>query len=457
MGDSTKSHTDLDRRPPRRVNADNGPWPLHDVASTRRAEQAALSQFPRPPLMARAGHAVARLALAMAGRTRRVVVVAGPGNNGGDGLVAAAHLHKTGLRVDIALLGDSAALPDDAAAAFREARSASVPVRFLTNAQVLAPLLQDAELVIDALLGLGASRAPEGPMAAAIAAINACKARGVPVLAVDLPSGLHADTGSVLGAAAVRATATLSLLTLKPGCFTHAGRDHAGAVWLHTLGVDAGAPVAWLAGAPRQHPREQASHKGSFGNVIVVGGASGMAGALWLASRAASAAGAGRVYCSPLDDDMTLLDPQHPELMGRRHAWQASAQWLADATTVCGCGGGDDAIKAALPPLLARAPRLVLDADALNAVAADSSLLALLQQRATRGHHTLLTPHPLEAARLLGCTVPELQADRLAAARSLAQRCNCTVLLKGSGSIVAAPNELPWINSTGNAALATAG
>lgn len=442
----------------RRIDALNGPWPLHDAATTRRVEHLALAQSPRPPLMALAGLAVARLVLATHGRARCAVVMVGPGNNGGDGLVAARHLLRAGLQVKVRLLGDSGRLPADAAAALAEARAAGVAIEGVAGSQADGDSdLAAADIVIDALLGLGASRPPEGPMAHAIAAINACSARGVPVVSVDLPSGLAADTGAVLGAAAVRATATVSLLTLKPGCFTHAGRDHAGAVWLHKLGVDAGAPSAWLTGAPSSGPRAQASHKGSYGNVLVVGGASGMAGALWLAARAASAAGAGRVYCSPLDVEMPLLDAQHPELIGRRCAWQAPAQWLADTTAVCGCGAGDDTIKAALPPLLARVPRLVLDADALNAIANDTGLQALLQQRTAKGHRTLLTPHPLEAARLLGCTVAELQADRPAAARSIAERFDCAVVLKGSGSIVAAPRGAPWINPTGNAALATAG
>jgi hydroxyethylthiazole kinase-like uncharacterized protein yjeF len=310
-----------------------------------------------------------------------------------------------------------------------------------------------AGLHIDALLGLGASRAPQGELSAAIRAIHDA---GGPVLAVDLPSGLQADNGTLLGAEAVKASATLCLLTLKPGCFTGLGRDHAGEVWLDTLGAPPAHPTAWLAGAPGHGHRLHASHKGSHGDVAVIGGAPGMTGAAWLAARAALAAGAGRVYCSLLDEDAPTLDPMRPELMGRRAWWRTAPAALADVTVVCGCGGGD-AVHAVLPPLLSHVHRLVLDADALNAVAADTSLQTLLHARAARGLGTLLTPHPLEAARLLGVTARDIQQDRLAWAQRLAEQTGAAVLLKGSGSVTAEPGRLPVINPTGNGALATAG
>ena len=296
------------------ITACNGPWPLHDSAASRLAEHAALATAAPQALMQAAGLAVARAALALAPHAQQVQVWAGPGNNGGDGLVAARHLHAAGKQVQLTWLGDPARLPADAAAALAQAQAAGVRIERSARANAPAPAL-----VIDALLGLGMSRAPEGPIAAAIASINAS---GAPVLAVDLPSGLHADTGAVLGAAAVRATVTLALLTLKPGCFTHLGRDHCGEIWLAALGVDVGAPSAWLGGAPKLQTRTQATHKGSYGDVAVVGGAEGMVGAAWLAARAALAAGAGRVYCSPLDPAADLLAPLHPELMGR-HAWRS--------------------------------------------------------------------------------------------------------------------------------------
>jgi hydroxyethylthiazole kinase-like uncharacterized protein yjeF len=429
------------------VAATGGPWPLHGAAASRQAEQAALAECEPHLLMERAGLAVARLALALAPHARTVHVLSGPGNNGGDGLVAARHLHRAGLAVTVHLLADAARQPGDAAQALQQAAEAGVEVR---------PWGGDvpvADLRIDALLGLGATRAPAGPIAAAIAALNG---GGVPVLAVDIPSGLHPDTGALLGTEAVRATATLALLTLKPGAFTAQGRDHAGAVWLDRLDTAAGPATAWLTGPPALQPQLHAAHKGSFGDVAVVGGAPGMVGAAWLAARAALAAGAGRVYCSLLGGQPLALDPARPELMTRADYWRSPPTLLAQTTVVSGCGGGD-AVREALPPLLAHAARLVLDADALNTTAADPALQTLLKARAARGRPTLLTPHPLEAARLLQTGAAEVQRDRLAAAQALADLYGVAVLLKGSGSISAAPGAVPCINPTGNGALATAG
>ena len=430
-----------------RVDSGKGPWPLHDSAASRAVEQAAQAGHAPHELMARAGLAAARLALALAPHAARLHVYAGPGNNGGDGLVAARHLHLAGKAVTVSLLGDAQRLPVDAANAWRDALAAGVVIAPWTGAP------PPHELAIDALLGIGSSRAPAGALAEAIVAINTGAA---PVLAIDTPTGLHADTGALLGDVAVRATATLSMLTLKPGCFTGHGRDLAGAVWLARLGVDAADASAWLSGPPATTARSHASHKGSHGDVLVVGGAPGMVGAAWLAARAALAAGAGRVYCSLLDDAAASFDPARPELMARRHGWRAAPAVLAQSTVICGCGGGD-AVRSALPPLLAHAARLVLDADALNAIDVDSSLAVALRARTARGLATLLTPHPLEAARLLQCSASELQRDRMAAARELAARTGATVLLKGSGSVIAAPGQVPWINPTGNAALASAG
>ena len=431
-----------------RITGSHQPWPLHDAQASRRAESAALAVHAPFSLMSRAGLAVARLAQAVAPHAMQIHIWAGPGNNGGDGLVAARLLHQAGRRVSVSFLGDPTKLPPDAAQAFVLAQRAGVPLQAWAGAPV-----PPHDLAIDALLGLGASRAPAGAMAAAIDAINGGQAK---VLAVDVPSGLNPDTGSVMGAAAVRAAFTLALLSLKPGCHTGQGRDHSGDLWLDTLGVAAGPPTACLSGAPAVGARPHAAHKGSFGDVAVVGGAPGMAGAAWLAARAALATGAGRVYCSLLDDKAAALDTSRPELMTRAAWWRSAPALLAQTSVVCGCGGGQ-AVTAALPPLLAHAARLVLDADALNAVAADTALATLLQARSARGLPTLLTPHPLEAARLLQTSTAQVQADRLTAAQSLAQRFNACVLLKGSGSVIAAPAATPFINPSGNAALATAG
>ena len=318
----------------------------------------------------------------------------------------------------------------------------------------------EIDFAIDALLGIGTTRAPDEPLTRVIQRLDQLNGR---VLSVDLPSGLHADTGQPLGDACVHAAHTLALLTLKPGLFTGSGRDHAGSVWLDRLAsdIDSEPPGAWLQGTGVEAPttRALAKHKGSFGDVAVVGGAAGMRGAALLAARAAHAAGAGRVYVDLLDARVLAgdgIDVLRPELMFAINWSGRDADLLKHSTVVCGCGGGD-AVRRVLPRLLSRVPRLVLDADALNAVAADASLLALLCQRRERQQATVLTPHPLEAARLLGCSAAEVQADRLHAARRLVAMTDCVVVLKGSGSVIAAPGEVPRINATGNGSLASAG
>jgi len=177
-----------------------------------------------------------------------------------------------------------------------------------------------------------------------------------------------------------------------------------------------------------------------------------MAGAALLAATAALHSGAGRVFACLLDESAPALDLSQPDLMLRR--WDALD--LKQMFVACGCGGGD-AVRGVLPKVLSTAHALVLDADALNAIAADTHLQSLLQARARRERATVLTPHPLEAGRLLGCTAAQVQADRLQAARELAERFRCVVVLKGSGSVIAAPTCASRINPTGNGRLATAG
>lgn len=384
--------------------------PLFDVAASRRIEARALVHS--PDLMERAGLAVAKLALAVRRGDGPIWVACGPGNNGGDGRIAARHLAAHGLPVHV---GHDAP--------------------------------QRPALVIDALLGLGLNRAPSTELLATIAAMQAC---GAPILAVDLPSGLLADTGQPAGERAVRADHTLTLLTLKPGLFTGEGRAHCGRLWFDDLGMAPDEPpTADLLGPSPRPERGATSHKGSHGQVLVVGGAPGMQGAARLAARAALACGAGRVYLDLLGAAAEdVADPGQPELM------RGQLADLPQAAGVIGCGAGR-AITAPLPDLLRGLPRLVIDADALNAIATDAELQTLLKARPNGT--TLLTPHPLEAARLLGRDTASLQADRLAAARELAERLHCTVVLKGSGSVIASPGERLALCARGGPALATAG
>ncbi len=434
--------------------------PLFSVSLTRQIEQAATQALPPHSLMQRASLSVARLTCAIAPHARVIWLACGPGNNGGDGLEAAMHLRLWGREAVVTWLGDEASCPADSRASYRRAREAGVK---FANAP---PAHWDA--AVDALLGIGASRAPEGQMADWLSLMMES---GKPVLHVDVPSGLLVDTGQWFeGATKVIANNadsmpgkgqfssqkhTLSLLTLKPGLFTAHGRDACGQIWFDDLGISQAVqePSAWLLGAQEmQMPtRLHASHKGSFGDVAVIGGASGMQGAALLAARASLHAGAGRVFVGLLGGGM-VVDPIQPELMFRE---PASLDFRAQ-TVVCGCGGGD-AVRQVLPRVLSASARLVLDADALNVIAQDASLQSLLKARASKAHATVITPHPLEAARLLGSTTAQVQADRLQAAQSLADQFACTVILKGSGSVVATAGALPCINPTGDARLATAG
>ncbi|HWI81766.1 NAD(P)H-hydrate dehydratase [Ramlibacter sp.] len=414
-------------------------WPLFDMAASRAIEQHAAAPLPPHTLMQRAGLAVARLALALAPHAKTIWIACGPGNNGGDGFEAATHLRAWGKNPVITWSGDPGRAPPDALASLRRARAAGVPFAARPPATW--------ELAIDAMLGLGAGRPLEDELAAWAGAMNE---GAQPVLAVDLPSGLAADTGA---GQPLRASHTLCLLTLKPGLFTGGGRDAAGQVWFDDLGVAAPAdPTAWLAGPPPDAARRHASHKGSYGDVVVVGGACGMGGAALLAADAALHGGAGRVFVALLDPAAPPFDASQPAFMLRD--WRSLD--LSRMSVACGCGGGE-AVREALPAVIAQARALVLDADALNAIAVDAQLQSLLAARGRRARPTVLTPHPLEAARLLGCGAGDVQADRLAASRQLAQRFGAVVVLKGSGTVTAAPDRAPLVNPTGNARLATAG
>lgn len=443
--------------------------PLHSIAATRELERQAAAGLPPHTLMQRAGLSVARLALALAPHAQHIWIACGPGNNGGDGFEAAMHLRQWGKAVTVTWTGLPAgktSLPPDAQASRERALAAGVPMA--------AKPPPNFDFCIDALLGIGGTLdAGRKDTALILDWLALMQASGAPRLAVDVPTGLDADTGFATQLIAISqdgiwaiGTFTLSLLTLKPGLFTAQGRDRAGQVWFDDLGAGSapGAsnkPDAWLLGAdratqPARHATAHASHKGSFGDVAVLGGESTthshMAGAALLAARAALHAGAGRVFVALLGNPALAVDPQQPELMFRA----PEALDLTQQVVVCGCGGGD-AVRAVLPKVLSAAHRLVLDADALNAIAADTQLQTQLIARHHRGYSTVLTPHPLEAARLAGITPKQVQADRLATSRQLAERFQCVVVLKGSGTVIAAPGRPSAINSTGNALLATAG
>ncbi|HEV2219796.1 MAG TPA: NAD(P)H-hydrate dehydratase [Casimicrobiaceae bacterium] len=403
------------------------------------------------PLMERAGAAAAEIAAAMLGSERGpVVVLAGPGNNGGDAYVAARRLRERGANVHVVAAGDIAALPADAAAACRSLRA--------TGAELLAaPPAGRPALIVDGLFGVGLSRALTAPHANWVDWANAS---GAPILALDAPSGLDAATG-VAQAPTIVASATATFIALKPGLLTADGPDHCGAISVQALGI--GADIGPAANLRLEWPgiatglpvvlarRRRATHKGSYGSVCVVGGADGMVGAPLLAGRAALRAGAGRVVVCFVAEHPPVVDVQSPELMLRD---AQSPERSADAWVV---GPGLSRCSRAMAltaGAIARDEPLVLDADALNIVAVDETLREAI---AARRAPTLLTPHPAEAARLLRSDTAAVQADRVGSAVTLATALRAQVVLKGNGSIVARPDGSFDINASGGPALATAG
>lgn len=432
---------------------------LYTVAEIRRIEQAALATLPAGALMQRAGAAATQLAQELLGtRTHaRVLVLSGPGNNGGDALEVAASLAAANAHVTVTLFADAARLPPDARTALARAQSGTAGFADPAKADAMEALRsQPWDLVIDGLFGIGLARPLAGAMRAMAEYVNELPC---PVLALDVPSGLDADTGDIVGpdGITVRASHTISFIADKPGLHTAHGRDHAGKVSIAALDIDRALfppAQACLNGlrmfAGALSPRAQNSHKGSYGDVAVLGGAHGMQGAPLLGARAALHCGAGRVYACFIDE-APAFDPVQPELMCR-HAGDFD---FSQATVVAGPGAGSaPRTHQLLTQVLETASPLVLDADALNVLAADATLQ---QQLASRKAASILTPHPLEAARLLAVSAGMVQADRLAAARQLAARFNAIVVLKGSGSVIARPDGMTAVNPTGNPALATAG
>jgi hydroxyethylthiazole kinase-like uncharacterized protein yjeF len=433
--------------------------PLYTVEEIRRIEQAALATLPAGSLMQRAGAAAAHLALELLGTAQhaRVLVLAGPGNNGGDALELAARLAQARCIVTVVLFADPSHQSSDAQTAFARAKASQAIFVDPADTDAMSALYRlPWNLVIDGLFGIGLARAIGAGMRTLIEYINSLTC---PLLALDVPSGLDADTGDIIGpdGIAVRASHTITFIADKPGLHTCHGRDHAGEVIIDSLDIEPALfPPAHASinnpalFAKALQPRAQNSHKGSFGDVAVLGGAHGMQGAPLLSARAALHCGAGRVYACFVDD-APAFDPLQPELMCRR----AVDFDFSYATVVAGPGAGSAprAVQLLAQVLDTSAP-LVLDADALNLLASDNQL----QQRlASRRAISIMTPHPLEAARLLAVSAGIVQADRLAAARQLAARFNAIVVLKGSGSVIARQDGVVALNPTGNPALATAG
>jgi ADP-dependent NAD(P)H-hydrate dehydratase / NAD(P)H-hydrate epimerase len=427
------------------------PAEVHSAAQVRAMDRHAIEKvgIPGYELMRRAGGA----ALASLRRNwpdaEKILVVCGAGNNGGDGYVLARLAASSGIATKVAALSDPQALSGDAARAYADFAQAS-----LRHERFEHGLLADVDVVIDALLGTGIDRPVGGALRDCIEAINAS---GRPVLALDVPSGLDAETGAVQGAA-IRATRTITFVGLKCGLFLGAAPDHAGELEYAGLDLPAAAregrsPVlrrmtAELL-AEALPPRRRTSHKGDHGRVLIVGGFS-MAGAARLAAEAALRTGAGLVTVATSAASAQAIVGSRPELICRTpRSSRDFAQWLESADAVAiGPGLGVDArARRLFDAAIASDRALVVDADALT----------LLAKKPRRHSHWILTPHPGEAARLLATDAAAIQRDRLGAVKAVAERFGGVCVLKGAGTLVHAPDKRIWVCDRGGPAMATAG
>ena len=423
-----------------------------DVQSAK-AQQISLFE-----LMQRAGRASAHFALQNWPLADRFLILCGPGNNGGDGYACARLLQQAGRSVQLfADVAPNANSPD----AEQHARLWSQMGEVLAQTQFIdGPACAPDDVIIDALFGIGLSR-PLSPAFADV--VNHANAQACGKFSLDVPSGLNADTGAVQCGVAFRADRTLSFIVHKTGLHTGAARAHVGVCVLDALALPAEVlaatePVAKLA---TQHDlqlpqRRRDSHKGKNGHVLVLGGELGMGGAVLLAAESALYAGAGWVSVATRAPHIAALTARCPEAMG----FDASNvellnQRVARASMlVLGPGLGQQADLAALLLELVQSDKpKVLDADALNWLVGQSNLKGDMQF----DEQTVLTPHPGEAARLLACSVVEIEADRFAALAALVKKFRCIVVLKGAGTLVGAPNQMPIVCGLGNAGMAVAG
>jgi hydroxyethylthiazole kinase-like uncharacterized protein yjeF len=435
---------------------------LYTAAQSRAIDRAAIEVYELPGalLMARAARSAFSVLLARWPQARKVRVICGPGNNGGDGLLLALLARDRGLHTQVYLVAGEPRSVDARRAAER-ARGAGLSLRefdtkLFADADADADAGQGQVVIVDAILGTGISGIVREAYARAIDAVNASPAV---VLSLDVPSGIDSDTGAVQGRA-VRAAATVSFISAKRGLYTAQGPVHAGDLFLDDLDVPqeafdaAGEACArlQLATEKRYLPlRSPASHKGHFGRCLLIGGDRGMGGAIVLAGEAALRTGVGLARVATRAEHLAPLLARRPELMVSAVDGYNDLPPLLDwaDTLVVGPGlglapWGEQMLQASL----ASGKPLLLDADALNLLAGSSSL------QLPGG--SIITPHPGEAARLLGVSSEVVQADRFAAALELAARTGAAVVLKGNGSIVAAGDGFS-LCSAGNPGMASGG
>lgn len=428
-----------------------GCLPLYSAEQTRELDRMAIEEqgIPGYTLMSRAGEAAFRVLQTRWPSARRVYVLCGGGNNAGDGYVVARLARAAGMNVAVGWLVGPERLKADAGQAWQDACDADVPMTAFEAGQ-----LERQDVIVDALLGTGLEREVTGDWAEAINAVNAT---GLPVLALDIPSGVSADSGRILGTA-IRAAATVTFIGRKLGLCTGAAPDCAGHIHFDDLQlpvhVYAGSePVAHLLtrGYPAQHlpVRSRTAHKGHFGHVLVVGGQPGMGGAVRLAGEAAARAGAGLVSVATAPGHGAAITGDRPELMVSEVDLADDLEPLLERAGVVAAGPGlgqSDWSRGLFERLCRSDKPLVLDADALN----------LLVQSPRRRDDWILTPHPGEAARLLACSTQAIQEDRCAAVRELQQRYGGVVVLKGAGTLIYGGDCL-LLSATGNPGMASGG
>ncbi len=402
--------------------------------------------------MQRAGHAAYTTALTEYPGARRWLIVCGSGNNAGDGYVIARLAWQNGLSVSLIALTDPETLSGDAALAYSDYVKVGGQTVIWQPGKTSLPA--DCDLVVDALLGTGLTRALTDDYRHVVEELNSL---ATPVLAVDAPTGLNSLSGEVMGAA-VRAAITVSFVGLKQGFFLGAGPDHAGLIVFDDLSIPeaelAAVPVAMQvfdqSSAAEQLPRRsRGAHKSTHGHVLVIGGNAGMGGAVRLAGEAALRSGAGLVSVATRAENVPALTSGRPELMCHALDADAKLNLLLGRASVVAIGPGlgtDDWAENLWQQVLEQDKPLVVDADALN----------LLARKPCRRDNWVLTPHPGEAGRLLGISTAEVQADRLAALAQLKSRYGGVVVLKGHGSLVSA-SQVPWLIRAGNPGMGTAG
>jgi NAD(P)H-hydrate epimerase len=430
------------------------PTALYRANQVRELDRIAIEELgiPGATLMARAGNAAMDVLAQRWPRAPRVSVVCGLGNNAGDGFVVARLAAAAGYRVRVGLLGDAARLRGDALGAYQQMKADGIG-----DEAYAGGMLEDAEVIVDAIFGTGLDRAVTGAFAEAIAQINGSDAA---VLALDIPSGLHADTGCALGAC-VAADVTVTFIGLKQGLFTGEARNYCGQIVFDDLAVP-GALYERVAVDARRvdmgslagvlGPRSRVANKGRYGHVLVIGGETGFAGAARLAGEGAARSGAGLTSIATREAHAGILCVQRPELMCHGVESPAALSPLLARATVLAVGPGlgrDQWGRAMLAAALACEQPAVLDADALN-------LLAEMPDTAA-GQVRILTPHPGEAGRLLGSSTKAVEDDRFAAARALVERYRAVVVLKGAGTIVADGAGPPWVCDGGNPGMASGG